>query len=520
MREKQLTKWSGIAMGALLILLLSPPVHLFAANYTSSTSGDWVDNTTWNGGNVPPTTNLRNGTVKIFGGHAINRNGRLKAGNSLNIEIFSNASLHINGNFEANNNLTLKISGTLIIEGDFKVGENCTIELSNNGKLIIKGNSEFGDEATLKVSDNTDLQIDGSADFGEKSKVEVKNTGELKVGGGLSFDEEAEVKIEGEGDLQVGGSADFGEKSKVEVKNTGELKVGGDLSFDEEAEVKIEGEGDLQVDGSAEFGEDAKVEVKNSGELKVGEDLSFDGDAEVKVDGDGTLDIGRDVVFDPDPKKLDGNGTVNIGRNTCQYWEDQGYKGTCNDNTIPLPITLLSFHVQQAQGKVVIDWTTASEINNEYFEVQRSQDGKTFTSIGQVQGSGTTDHLQAYQYTDHGPQIGWLYYRLKQTDFDGKSEYFHTAAVNYVAGEKRLEVYPNPVSGYQVQLKIGYLEKASTLVQVVDFQGNVVFSQTYENRSQSYFDQQIQLPQHLAKGIYVVRLTNGTEQQMIKLIKN
>ncbi|NVO85286.1 T9SS type A sorting domain-containing protein [Hymenobacter terrestris] len=90
-----------------------------------------------------------------------------------------------------------------------------------------------------------------------------------------------------------------------------------------------------------------------------------------------------------------------------------------------------------------LDWATATELNNDYFEVQRSASGQTFAPISQVPGSGTTSSGATYSFTDPAPLAGSSYYRLRQVDRDG-SEAF--SAVVVVTGPQQLEalIYPNP----------------------------------------------------------------------------
>jgi hypothetical protein len=88
-----------------------------------------------------------------------------------------------------------------------------------------------------------------------------------------------------------------------------------------------------------------------------------------------------------------------------------------------LPVKLLSFNATLANGKVNCAWETASEINNDYFTLERSKDGNSFEAVGDVKGHGNSNRNIRYSYTDNNPFGGISYYRLKQTDFDGKYTY-------------------------------------------------------------------------------------------------
>lgn len=86
-----------------------------------------------------------------------------------------------------------------------------------------------------------------------------------------------------------------------------------------------------------------------------------------------------------------------------------------------LPIELLTFDAVFNNDEVYLSWTTATETNNEYFEIERSDNMVTFYPIGKVLGAGNSNSATSYYFTDYNPVLGNNYYRLKQTDFDGKS---------------------------------------------------------------------------------------------------
>lgn len=88
-----------------------------------------------------------------------------------------------------------------------------------------------------------------------------------------------------------------------------------------------------------------------------------------------------------------------------------------------LPVKLLSFNAILANEKVNCAWETALEINNDYFTIEKSKDGNSFESVGNVKGQGNSNRNIRYIYTDNNPFSGISYYRLKQTDFDGKYAY-------------------------------------------------------------------------------------------------
>ncbi|HKR05658.1 MAG TPA: SdrD B-like domain-containing protein [Bacteroidia bacterium] len=114
----------------------------------------------------------------------------------------------------------------------------------------------------------------------------------------------------------------------------------------------------------------------------------------------------------------------------------------------PLPIELLYFNAESDHsGSVLLTWATATEINNDYFTVERSGDRINFTTIETLKGAGNSTFTKKYSCTDEIPLPGLNYYRLKQTDYNGKFEYSGILAIDIrKPGLTVTELYPNPVS--------------------------------------------------------------------------
>lgn len=96
---------------------------------------------------------------------------------------------------------------------------------------------------------------------------------------------------------------------------------------------------------------------------------------------------------------------------------------TLTDNFSPLPVTLVEFEAACQNSNVLITWTTATEINNDYFVVEKSYDGTSFFDLVTIQGAGNSNTILSYSANDPNPSSGTTYYRLKQVDFDGTTTY-------------------------------------------------------------------------------------------------
>jgi hypothetical protein len=146
-------------------------------------------------------------------------------------------------------------------------------------------------------------------------------------------------------------------------------------------------------------------------------------------------------------------------------------------NGAPLPIELLSFDAQAVGNTVLVNWTTASEINNDYFTVERSTDAVNFASIGTVDGAGNSNGSISYQFVDVQPLQGVSYYRLRQTDFNGTTEVFDPAAVNFNASTAQgVSMFPNPAIDYaHVMLQSDASGNGS--IRITDLSGRLVVEQ-------------------------------------------
>jgi len=184
--------------------------------------------------------------------------------------------------------------------------------------------------------------------------------------------------------------------------------------------------------------------------------------------------------------------------------------GGASLSCVPLPIELLAFTAECRSGKVVCEWTTATETNNDYFTVERSADGLHFESVGAITAAGNSSSNISYSFTDEQPLPGNSYYRLRQTDFDGHYEYFHMLAVSCSNLPKEFSVYPNPNAG---EFFVEGAEQNRELV-VTDMLGQVVMK-TMIDSQKTKVDMS-----HLNKGIYFISTDSYGEHICRKIVYN
>jgi len=178
---------------------------------------------------------------------------------------------------------------------------------------------------------------------------------------------------------------------------------------------------------------------------------------------------------------------------------------------IVLPIELTRFSATAAKDHILLNWETAAELNNAGFEVQRSvNDGRDFSTIGWVEGAGTSQEPKIYVYKDFDVKPGVRYtYRLMQLDFDGASTASPVVAATLV-GDKFIAgaQYPNPVSTGALLSAPVYLPAETTLqVEVIDALGKII------SRQQQQFAAGNQLLEistdALSSGIFRIRISSG-----------
>lgn len=187
--------------------------------------------------------------------------------------------------------------------------------------------------------------------------------------------------------------------------------------------------------------------------------------------------------------------------------------GSTDEFNNDLPIELVSFDaIVSDNDNVDLNWETASEINNDYFEIEKTIDLQNWTFVNQTNGAGNSNTNLEYATIDYEPYMGDSYYRLKQVDFDGTTTYSDIRKVT-LNMKGQVTIYPNPSSGI---INIEVSEKSDNQYWTIyDGNGRIV-GQSNFNETATKIDLS-----NLATGIYVIKVTNGTQitNQKISILK-
>jgi len=245
--------------------------------------------------------------------------------------------------------------------------------------------------------------------------------------------------------------------------------------------------------------------LKSSGRVTQATGRSFfNNNASWNVTWTSPASLPSQVVFYTAGNAANGNGGNDNG--------DLIYTG--NAAFAVLPVELTYFRANTIENLVQLNWQTASEINSDYFEIQRSTatNSEDFETIGRVQSVGNSTELSNYEFIDENPLNNQeLYYRLKQVDFDGTVDYSSIEVVK-IRNTSDISIFPNPVAANQdLTIQINKEEGLNQRILVSNLNGQVVFETTNEGIN----GDRINIPTiDLANGAYFLSVFEA--EQLVK----
>jgi len=211
------------------------------------------------------------------------------------------------------------------------------------------------------------------------------------------------------------------------------------------------------------------------------------------------------------------NGTDHLA--TFKVSSFSGGGGGGGASNAALPVDLIHFDVHAANNhSASLHWATASEINNSHFEIERSYDGRAFEMIDQIAGNGNSQHQIEYNYIDEGVHSfeNIAFYRLKQVDFDGTSEYSDIRVVRFDAVGSGIDfsAYPNPLTN-ELSVMVSLSNGEAYQIEITDLQGakvhhkNHTFTNSIHKLNTSEWD----------SGMYILQVATDQGRKFVKVMK-
>ena len=178
----------------------------------------------------------------------------------------------------------------------------------------------------------------------------------------------------------------------------------------------------------------------------------------------------------------------------------------------PLPIELLSYTAVCKDNKAVLNWSTSSELNNDYFTIEKSTDAVYYEAVARINGSNNKSTVTNYSWTDDNFLGGTTYYRLKQTDFNGEVEYY---GVRTTTCEElgKINFYPNPFKN-SINIQLSDNITYPITIEVLDYLGRKVHEETLQTS-----EVEISLNDQLPSGTYFVKVVNETTHVVERMVK-
>ncbi len=415
--------------------------------------------------------------------------------NTVNVTASGSSTINVTTNnavvcLTATTTTASNFGGTLDIQAN-----NVTIRVAANVRILPSATIVFGGNNTILCNSG---RIDRNT-LTLENNLRVINSGEINIADNLTVNNGT---LENSGRIFVDGA--YTQTNPANVSISGPFTVqgamsinGGDLAIN--SVIVLVSNNYTQTGGRVSGGNDPLLPGSGCGSLNVGGFSSISG---------GTFGQGAGLVGMCDPST-----SSNVSNTT-------GFDNVSGGNVTPggsikcncfdaLPVELIYFRVASVQRQVKLNWATASEKNNDYFTIEKSKDGISFTEVTRVTGAGNSSGLLTYQYTDVAPHEGQSYYRLKQTDLDGKYSYSRIEPIHAAVAGKTAKLFPNPISKDDskfVQLNLNDGQEGAVYVTVYDRIGKQCFEATYSDTIPSISVKQFST----YSGLYIIQARRGS----------
>ena len=430
-----------------------------------------------------------------------------------NIEVAPGAELHIH------ENVTLRLAGSIINNGTFVADNTSIIELNGANDQTLSSAMEFGNVTFAQVVDGKKIfaphgiTVNGVATFtkgvivGDMNFVSGATASEASL---LSHVDGAVTKAFGSSafTFPTGNGHTLGTIAVLATRSGGSATVryrnvagtndlpsdyprwwnandncdGNDPQFDHVSNIEFWNvSSNVALNNVTLMVSSAEVtDHFGAGATSYDDEDIFGamwlGSCWKNIGGPGTVENGN--------TKISVNVSIRATRSSSNHYVTLGSK---TPSTL-LPIELVSFNAICDGKSVLVDWATATERNNDYFVIERSDDAINFTEIARVAGAGNSIEPLNYSYTDYGFHGGDNYYRLVQVDYDGSrtvSEIIVATCEEPEVGEPDVQAYPNPFNG-ELTLVLDNFENRPARIEVYDMLGKLIMFEKVDAPQNSY----------------------------------
>ncbi|KXX71325.1 T9SS type A sorting domain-containing protein [Flammeovirga sp. SJP92] len=499
-----------------------------------------------------------------------NGNVSVEAGSTFNVKA---GSFIVKGNNDVNGTLKLENSSELFVDGNITLASGSTLSLSSGSELSVGGDFEDAGTTSSTLTGAT-LTFNGSSgnqnfigDFKSSDSKSIdnlkidKSSGDVILSGGdvkeitnltlnsvlnNSGNVDGSLLILGEtSDISGNSYVDGPLSKKMNINDSFVFQVGGsgnqrklEVHYKEDNDSPIVRSGKTWTVEHAPNSQDETIIDETTNLTVISQDYQWrvtdiaDGESATSSTADiyayyESLGKSSSYTLAVWAFGFSGDQWTKAGdplHNTDDYFETYGVSFSekylaigATDESTDLPVELISFNAFTEETEVKLEWSTASELNNDQFEIQRSIDGKTWSALGIVDGAGNSNIRLDYEYIDMNPVMNQIsYYRLIQTDFDGTETIFDPVEV-FMQGEEAVAdvtVYPNPVQDGKINLLLKSW-KGDVEIGLFTTLGYKVLSDQW-----SYGDSQLKQIQldKLPRGVYLLRLKSGKTIKSTRLI--
>lgn len=545
----------------------------WSQNFTSKQNGRWNQNSTWNSthncgqwdnvsAGTPPISKDWGCPISVVINHNVEFTGNANnfgAGVFNGITIKSGASLNFSGNvtFSGGGSVPtfiLESGATMNVAGTFTVNRPVKIVIPSNSVVIIKNLVVGDNQPEITVQDGGQLIVQETTTLKDKSKVNVQGTLKTKTltfdsGGTLNVNSN-QAKVEVANDLTVtNGTLNLSLKSIIHVNGKTNVGESGTISLSNSAS------GNFQ--GLVTIPKGATVKLANTASFSFGDNLDMSGGGKLElrnntqgiIQGNVVLPNGRIETYNFSKVYVGGkltasNGGVvhtrnNSAFNICDY-PNSTQLGTYHiivqqnsfygQGCIPLPVIWGTFTAKFDSFKKHsnIAWETTKEWENSHFEVERSLTGVDgYAVVGEIAAVGYSDLISSYKFEDQKlPNYkGFVYYRIRQVDMNGKSTYSETVSVvidnkTGNSNASKWVAYPNPTNGDGFNLKLteaSNLDQGPITARIISMRDSQSVQATDLSMLSLLIGQQIG---RAPKGVCVIEVIHGNEVTHLKILKH